>query len=296
MFFILYFTVNQSNDLLLVCFICFQAFNKCKREGFRLQTVDKAPLAKRRKMKKTSTSTETRSSSSESTHSSSSSSQSQEKTFPEGEANPQPSSSTPDSTPVALETDSRQQSRPPAFHFSEGQWGGKKGKSDPAPTVETDSSSSVPGSFLPLAQLHGRLHVSKNQACSRSSNCHLSINQLIITSNSLSSSFSLTFTHCVNQGLDQKEVGVVVSEKGCSTDNGEASTASSWSPCPLHVPVFVYVCEGFKGKGSAFTPRRLCIFHQRKSRNATKWNLGPFLFPEKKVGEGYLYMNFKDWN
>uniref|UniRef100_A0A3Q1INL5 Ribosomal protein S6 kinase n=1 Tax=Anabas testudineus TaxID=64144 RepID=A0A3Q1INL5_ANATE len=49
----------------------FNAFNKCKREGFRLQTVDKAPLAKRRKMKKTSTSTETRSSSSESTHSSS---------------------------------------------------------------------------------------------------------------------------------------------------------------------------------------------------------------------------------
>uniref|UniRef100_A0A4W5Q274 Ribosomal protein S6 kinase n=1 Tax=Hucho hucho TaxID=62062 RepID=A0A4W5Q274_9TELE len=54
----------------------FNAFNKCKREGFRLQTVDKAPLAKRRKMKKTSTSTETRSSSGESTHSSSSSSQS----------------------------------------------------------------------------------------------------------------------------------------------------------------------------------------------------------------------------
>uniref|UniRef100_A0A674EL63 Ribosomal protein S6 kinase n=1 Tax=Salmo trutta TaxID=8032 RepID=A0A674EL63_SALTR len=45
----------------------FNAFNKCKREGFRLQTVDKAPLAKRRKMKKTSTSTETRSSSGERT-------------------------------------------------------------------------------------------------------------------------------------------------------------------------------------------------------------------------------------
>uniref|UniRef100_A0A8C1HDX2 Ribosomal protein S6 kinase n=1 Tax=Cyprinus carpio carpio TaxID=630221 RepID=A0A8C1HDX2_CYPCA len=58
----------------------FNAFNKCKREGFRLQTVDKAPLAKRRKMKKTSTSTDTRSSSSESTHSSSSSSQSHDKT------------------------------------------------------------------------------------------------------------------------------------------------------------------------------------------------------------------------
>ncbi|XP_060117223.1 ribosomal protein S6 kinase alpha-5 isoform X2 [Heteronotia binoei] len=49
----------------------FHAFNKYKREGFCLQNVDKAPLAKRRKMKKTSTSTETRSSSSESSHSSS---------------------------------------------------------------------------------------------------------------------------------------------------------------------------------------------------------------------------------
>uniref|UniRef100_A0A673CKB4 Ribosomal protein S6 kinase n=1 Tax=Sphaeramia orbicularis TaxID=375764 RepID=A0A673CKB4_9TELE len=105
----------------------FNAFNKCKREGFRLQTVDKAPLAKRRKMKKTSTSTETRSSSSESTHSSSSSSQSQEKTFQEGDANPQPSNSTPlttpVNTPVALGTDSEHghQPPPPAFHFSEGQ-------------------------------------------------------------------------------------------------------------------------------------------------------------------------------
>ncbi|XP_072564659.1 ribosomal protein S6 kinase alpha-5-like [Paramormyrops kingsleyae] len=51
----------------------FNAFNKCKREGFCLQTVDKAPLAKRRRMKKTSTSTETRSSSSDSSRSSSSS-------------------------------------------------------------------------------------------------------------------------------------------------------------------------------------------------------------------------------
>ena len=82
-----------------------QAFNKCKREGFRLQTVDKAPLAKRRKMKKTSTSTDTRSSSSESTHSSSSSSQSQEKTSPGGEAAPQPSGSTPGGMPLALAID-----------------------------------------------------------------------------------------------------------------------------------------------------------------------------------------------
>ncbi|XP_027130727.1 ribosomal protein S6 kinase alpha-5 isoform X2 [Larimichthys crocea] len=99
----------------------FNAFNKCKREGFRLQTVDKAPLAKRRKMKKTSTSTETRSSSSESTHSSSSSSQSQEKTFPGGDANLQPSNSTPVNTPVALGTDSEHQAAHPAFDFSEGQ-------------------------------------------------------------------------------------------------------------------------------------------------------------------------------
>ncbi|XP_032883434.1 ribosomal protein S6 kinase alpha-5 isoform X2 [Amblyraja radiata] len=57
----------------------FHAFNQCKREGFCLQNVDKAPLAKRRKMKN-STSTETRSSSSESSHSSSS--QSHDKTTP----------------------------------------------------------------------------------------------------------------------------------------------------------------------------------------------------------------------
>ncbi|XP_078413060.1 ribosomal protein S6 kinase alpha-5-like isoform X1 [Cetorhinus maximus] len=50
----------------------FMAFNKCKREGFFLQSVENAPLAKRRKMKKSSTSTETRSSSSESSVSSSS--------------------------------------------------------------------------------------------------------------------------------------------------------------------------------------------------------------------------------
>lgn len=99
----------------------FNAFNKCKREGFRLQTVDKAPLAKRRKMKKTSTSTDTRSSSSESTHSSSSSSQSQGKTSPGGIANPQPCNSTPVNTPAALETDSEHQPAHPAFDFSEGQ-------------------------------------------------------------------------------------------------------------------------------------------------------------------------------
>uniref|UniRef100_A0A8C2B6C9 Ribosomal protein S6 kinase n=1 Tax=Cyprinus carpio TaxID=7962 RepID=A0A8C2B6C9_CYPCA len=97
----------------------FNAFNKCKREGFRLQTVDKAPLAKRRKMKKTSTSTDTRSSSSESTHSSSSSSQSQDKTPPGGETAIIPQASM--STPLTLGPDDEpSQGEPqPAFTFTE---------------------------------------------------------------------------------------------------------------------------------------------------------------------------------
>ncbi|XP_068942099.1 ribosomal protein S6 kinase alpha-5 isoform X2 [Petaurus breviceps papuanus] len=73
----------------------FHAFNKYKREGFCLQNVDKAPLAKRRKMKKTSTSTETRSSSSESSHSSSS--HSHDKTTPTKTLQPSnPDSSNPE--------------------------------------------------------------------------------------------------------------------------------------------------------------------------------------------------------
>ncbi|XP_056623812.1 ribosomal protein S6 kinase alpha-5 isoform X2 [Triplophysa dalaica] len=93
----------------------FNAFNKCKREGFRLQTVDKAPLAKRRKMKKTSTSTETRSSSSESTHSSSSS-QSEDKTLLGGETAIIPQSSV--STPLTLGHDDDNEPRT-AFTFTE---------------------------------------------------------------------------------------------------------------------------------------------------------------------------------
>ncbi|KAM9293821.1 ribosomal protein S6 kinase alpha-5 isoform 2-T2 [Gastrophryne carolinensis] len=74
----------------------FHAFNKYKREGFLLQNVDKAPLAKRRKMKKTSTSTETRSSSSESSHSS----QSQGKISPTKTL--QPSSHTESNNPDTI--------------------------------------------------------------------------------------------------------------------------------------------------------------------------------------------------
>ncbi|XP_060244031.1 ribosomal protein S6 kinase alpha-5 isoform X2 [Meriones unguiculatus] len=76
----------------------FHAFNKYKREGFCLQNVDKAPLAKRRKMKRTSTSTETRSSSSESSRSSSS--HSHGKTTPTKTL--QPSNPTDSSNPDTL--------------------------------------------------------------------------------------------------------------------------------------------------------------------------------------------------
>ncbi|XP_035279617.1 ribosomal protein S6 kinase alpha-5 [Anguilla anguilla] len=97
----------------------FNAFNKCKREGFRLQTVDKAPLAKRRKMKKTSTSTETRSSSSESSHSSSSSAQT-----PPGDVPPPPPVGTPlalapNDNPLQTATAAAAKPALPMFHFTE---------------------------------------------------------------------------------------------------------------------------------------------------------------------------------
>ncbi|XP_069493551.1 ribosomal protein S6 kinase alpha-5 isoform X2 [Ambystoma mexicanum] len=81
----------------------FHAFNKYKREGFHLQNVDKAPLAKRRKMKKSSTSTDTRSSSSESSQSSFS--QSHDKSSPA--QTPQACKSTDSNNPETL------------FHFSD---------------------------------------------------------------------------------------------------------------------------------------------------------------------------------
>ena len=56
-----------------------QAFNRGKREGFFLKSVDNAPLAKRRKLKMTSTGVETRWSSSSSSSTSSASSASVKK-------------------------------------------------------------------------------------------------------------------------------------------------------------------------------------------------------------------------
>ncbi|KAK7173945.1 hypothetical protein R3I93_003697 [Phoxinus phoxinus] len=66
----------------------YKAFNRGKREGFFLKSVDNAPLAKRRKMKMTSTGVETRRSSSSSSTSSSSSSASHSKTQNSQSLNP----------------------------------------------------------------------------------------------------------------------------------------------------------------------------------------------------------------
>lgn len=70
--------LKQMNRTLLFTFVIFfflsQAFNRGKREGFFLKSVDNAPLAKRRKLKMTSTGVETRWSSSSSSSSSSTSS------------------------------------------------------------------------------------------------------------------------------------------------------------------------------------------------------------------------------
>lgn len=71
-----------------------QAFNRGKREGFFLKSVDNAPLAKRRKLKMTSTGVETRwssSSSSSSSSTSSSASATASKAQPKQTVGPKPS-------------------------------------------------------------------------------------------------------------------------------------------------------------------------------------------------------------
>ncbi len=66
--------IDVKSYFSLVIFLSHQAFNRGKREGFFLKSVDNAPLAKRRKLKMTSTGVETRWSSSSSSSSSSTSS------------------------------------------------------------------------------------------------------------------------------------------------------------------------------------------------------------------------------
>ena len=244
-------------------------------------------------MKKTSTSTETRSSSSESTHSSSSSSQSQEKTFPEGDAHPQPSNSTPlttpVNTPVAMGMDSEHQPAPPAFHFSEGQWDskGEKGNSDSllnSRKAQTDVETSLFSFSLSLGALCLWLICmdvctspkpsmqQERQPSPQYLSIYLSINQSIDRS-SLAIAYpflSLSFSHtdCINQGLDQEEVVTgVQNEKGCPSAAGPDrqwrdtfSLGIKSQLCPLHPPVFVDASRGFKGKVIVFTPWKLCIF------------------------------------
>lgn len=73
---------SRINPHFKYAFFGSQAFNRGKREGFFLKSVDNAPLAKRRKQKMTSTGVETRWSSSSSSSSSSTSSASAPKVQP----------------------------------------------------------------------------------------------------------------------------------------------------------------------------------------------------------------------
>ncbi|XP_064783777.1 ribosomal protein S6 kinase alpha-5 isoform X2 [Oncorhynchus masou masou] len=121
----------------------FNAFNKCKREGFRLQTVDKAPLAKRRKMKKTSTSTETRSSSGESTHSSSSSSQSHQDTHSSSSSSSQTHQDTHSSSQTHQDTHSSSSQTHPDTHSSSSQTHQVKTGGEPNPPPQPSNTTPV---------------------------------------------------------------------------------------------------------------------------------------------------------
>ncbi|XP_064783778.1 ribosomal protein S6 kinase alpha-5 isoform X3 [Oncorhynchus masou masou] len=129
------------NAILVVLLL--QAFNKCKREGFRLQTVDKAPLAKRRKMKKTSTSTETRSSSGESTHSSSSSSQSHQDTHSSSSSSSQTHQDTHSSSQTHQDTHSSSSQTHPDTHSSSSQTHQVKTGGEPNPPPQPSNTTPV---------------------------------------------------------------------------------------------------------------------------------------------------------
>lgn len=251
-------------------------------------------------MKKTSTSTETRSSSSESTHSSSSSSQSQEKTFPGGDANPQPSNSTPVNTPVALGTDSEHQAAHPAFDFSEGQWDGKRGKKawfqifswSPGSLGPVRDSSllflscpwqlSASGSIAWTSARLPKLQHAAGAATVTS----VSINQSSLAIAYIPFSFSLTSTHRLYQsgtGPGKKSPASQIKKKGCPTAPSGADRQcrdifslvrkkSQLSPSAPFTFVFVHASRGFKGKVVVFTPRMLCTFvflSRGELRNAT---------------------------
>lgn len=138
-------------------------------------------------------------------------------------------------------------------------------------------SFSVPGSSLPLAQLHGRPHVSKTKhAAGAATVTSVSISQSSLAIAYPFLSLSLSHTDCINQGLDQEEVVTgVQNEKGCPTAAGPDrqwrdtfSLVIKSQLCLLRLPVYVDTSRGFKGKVVVFTPWMLCIFLSRERRNA----------------------------
>lgn len=128
----------------------------------------------------------------------------------------------------------------------------------------------------------------KTTACSRSGNRHLSINQSIITSNSLYPLFFLSHFHTQTVSIrdwTRKEVtGVSNKKKGCPTAPPGADRQcrdifslvrkkSQLSPSAPFTFVFVHASRGFKGKVVVFTPRMLCTFFFFVTRRVKKRNV-----------------------
>lgn len=134
---------------------------------------------------------------------------------------------------------------------------------------------SVPGSSLPLAQLHGRPHVSKTKhAAGAATFTSVSINQPSLAIAFPFLSPSLSHTDCINQGLDQEEVVTgVQNEKGLSycrrsRQTVEGHLQSRRKITALSAP-FTCLC------------RRLQRF-SRESRCVYTWTLCTFLSKGEK--------------
>lgn len=166
----------------------------------------------------------------------------------------------------------------------------------------------VPGSSLPLAQLHGRPHVSKTKhAAGAATVTSVSINQpsLAIAYPFLSPSLSHTD---MNQGLDQEGVVTgVQNEKRAAllpqvqTDSGGTPSVLSKdhsSVCSIYLSLSTAL-EVFKGKSLCLHLDTLYFFVKgRKEMQcaAANFNVGPLLLCGKSLqdGAGYLYVKFRD--
>lgn len=163
-------------------------------------------------------------------------------------------------------------------------------------SVETALLSfSVPGSSLPLAQLHGRPHVSKTKhAAGAATITSISINQ---SSLAIAYPFflclSLSVTHRLNQSgtgpgrslspLSKKNrKGLHYCRRSRQTDR---DTCSLVIKSQLSLSVFVHASRGFKRESrSVYITDASCFFVKR--REEKQRNLGPLLFSEKSLQDG----------